>query len=404
MVGLGKKIKMINNIQNKAKQSFIEIGYPDRRSEDWKYTNTDKFSQCIPYNRDIPFNDSDSFLVDDSINIIIYNGSVLNNHDNKIDGLTIIHLDESLSKESLKNFSKIGSNNKNGVVTHNTAEFKDALHISIDKNFDFNIPINIIEFSSGLRDNEIVFPRIYVHLENSSYAKIFIRKLDDNSCGCTNFLSEFYCEDSSSIEIVYVNEAKNQKSIDSLYFEQEDNSQIKFLSTSFGNDLYRSNINVDINGNNCLNDFGVLILGDRKSHTDFHVNMNHNKSNSVSNFLCRSMLRDRAKGYFNGKIFVKEYASLTDASLNNNNLLLSNDSSMQSNPQLEINNEDVKCAHGSTTGNLDQDSLFYLLSRSITQSQAEQILIKAFANKLLDMHNCKLLLIDQKVQNWIEQK
>ena len=175
------------------------------------------------------------------------------------------------------------------------------------------------------------------------------------------------------------------------------------MSTSFGNELYRSNINVDINGNNCLNDFGVLILGDRKSHTDFHVNMNHNKSNSVSNFLCRSMLRDRAKGYFNGKIFVKEYASLTDASLNNNNLLLSNDSSMQSNPQLEINNEDVKCAHGSTTGNLDQDSLFYLLSRSITQSQAEQILIKAFANKLLDMHDCKLLSIDQKVQNWIEQ-
>ena len=57
MVGLGKKIKMINNIQNKAKQSFIELGYPDRKSEDWKYTNTDKFSQCIPYNRDIPFND-----------------------------------------------------------------------------------------------------------------------------------------------------------------------------------------------------------------------------------------------------------------------------------------------------------------------------------------------------------
>ena len=128
MVGLGKKIKMINNIQNKAKQSFIELGYPDRKSEDWKYTNTDKFSQCIPYNRDIPFNDSDSFLIDDSINIIIYNGSVLNNHNYKIDGLTILHLDESLSKESLKNFSKIVTNNKNGVVAHNTAEFKDALY------------------------------------------------------------------------------------------------------------------------------------------------------------------------------------------------------------------------------------------------------------------------------------
>ena len=74
---------MINNIQNKAKQSFIELGYPDRRSEDWKYTNTDKFSECIPYNRDIPFKDSDSFLIDDSININIYNGSVLNNYNYK---------------------------------------------------------------------------------------------------------------------------------------------------------------------------------------------------------------------------------------------------------------------------------------------------------------------------------
>ena len=394
---------MITDIQNKAKRSFVEIGYPGKESEDWKYTNTDKFSKCIPFNRNIIFKDSNAFLIDGSINIIIHNGKVVNNQNDNIDGLTIIQLDESYSHEAFKNFLKISDYNRNGVVAHNTAEFEDAIHISIDKNFDFNIPINIIEYSSGLRDNEIIFPRIYVHVENSSSAKIFIRKLDDNSCGFTNFLCEFYCEDSSSIEIVYINEEKNQKSIDSLYFDQQDNSKIKFLSTSFGNDLYRSNINVDINGNNCLNDFGVLILGDRKSHTDFHVNMNHNKSNSVSNFLCRSMLKDRAKGFFNGKIFVKEYASLTDASLNNNNLLLSNDSSMQSNPQLEINNENVKCAHGSTTGNLDQDSLFYLLSRSITQSKAEQILIKAFANKLLDMHNCKLLSIDQKVQNWIEK-
>ncbi len=394
---------MIADIQNKAKEIFTELGYPNKKLEDWKYTNTEQFSKCIPYNRDITFKQNNSFLIDNSINIIIYNGKVLNDKNYSIDGLTITQLDASHSKEHFKNFSKISSKNKNGVVAHNTAEFKNALHISIDNNFDFNIPINIIEFSSSLRDNEIIFPRIYIHMNNDSSAKIFIRKLDNNSYGFTNFVSEFYCEDSSSVEVVYIHETKNQKSIDSLYFEQKDKSQVKFLSTSFGNDLYRSNINVDINGNNCFNDFGVLILGDSKNHTDYNVNMNHNKSNSISNFLCRSMLRDRAKGYFNGKIFVKEYASLTDASLNNNNLLLSNHSSMQSNPQLEINNEDVKCAHGSTTGNLDQDSLFYLRSRSIPQSKAEQILIKAFANKLLDMHNFELLSIDKKVQDWIEQ-
>ena len=76
---------------------------------------------------------------------------------------------------------------------------------------------------------------------------------------------------------------------------------------------------------------------------------------------------------------------------------------MQSNPQLEINCEDVKCSHGSTTGNLDQDSLFYIQSRGIPQSKAKQMLIKAFTTKLLDNHNCELLSIDQRVQEWIER-
>ena len=394
---------MITDIQNKAKRSFIEIGYPGKESEDWKYTNTDKFSKCIPFNRKIILKDSNAFLIDGSINIIIHNGKVINNQNDNTDGLTIIQLDESYSHEAFKNFLKISDYSRNGVVAHNTAEFEDAVHISIDKNFDSKTPINIIELSSRMKNNEIIFPRIYVHMEHHSSAKLNLRQLDNESHGLTNSVFEFYCEDSSSLEVVHTNESKNQKTISSLYFVQEDNSNIKFLSTSFGSDLYRSNINIDINGNNCFNDFGVIMLGEDKNHIDYHVNMNHNQSNSISNFLCRSMLTGRAKGFFNGKIFVNEDASCTDATLNNNNLLLSDTSSMQSNPQLEINCEDVKCSHGSTTGNLDQDSLFYIQSRGIPQSKAKQMLIKAFTTKLLDNHNCELLSIDQRVQEWIER-
>jgi Fe-S cluster assembly protein SufD len=146
------------------------------------------------------------------------------------------------------------------------------------------------------------------------------------------------------------------------------------------------------------------MLGSDTNHIDYHANVNHKIGNSVSNFLCRSLLKDKARGVFNGKILVEENASGTSATLNNNNLLLSDLAAMQSNPQLEINCEDVKCAHGSTSGNLDQDALFYLCSRGISISKAHEILIKGFTSKLLDSFDTVDLSLDQQIKDWIENE
>ena len=105
---------------------------------------------------------------------------------------------------------------------------------------------------------------------------------------------------------------------------------------------------------------------------------------------------------FNGKILVSQGASGTNATLNNHNLLLSDKSEMQSNPQLEINCEDVKCSHGSTSGNLDKDALFYLQSRGIDALEAKQILIEGFINKLLSSFDYQFLSLDKKVKEWIQ--
>ena len=105
---------------------------------------------------------------------------------------------------------------------------------------------------------------------------------------------------------------------------------------------------------------------------------------------------------FNGKILVAKGASGTNATLNNNNLLLSNTSAMQSNPQLEINCEDVKCSHGSTSGNLDKDALFYLCSRGIDEDAAKEILIQGFISKLLSLFNTEKLSLESKVKEWIQ--
>ena len=137
-------------------------------------------------------------------------------------------------------------------------------------------------------------------------------------------------------------------------------------------------------------------------HIDYHTNINHQSGHSISNFLCRSMLKDSANGIFNGKILVSQGASGTNARLNNNNLLLSDKTQMQSNPQLEINCEDVKCSHGSTTGNLDKDALFYLRSRGIDKAEAKEILIEGFISKLLASVDCELLSLGEKVKKWIQ--
>ena len=112
-------------------------------------------------------------------------------------------------------------------------------------------------------------------------------------------------------------------------------------------------------------------------------------------------MKDRSIGIFNGKILVAEGASGTDSTLNNNNLLLSDKSEIQSNPQLEINCEDVKCSHGSTSGNLDKNALFYLRSRGINEEDAKRILVEGFINKLLSSFSLKFLSLDQRIKEWI---
>ena len=278
---------MIFDIQNKAKSIFSQVGYPLKKDEDWKYTNTGCFSNSSNYNREAKYNIDDSLYIDGAINIVVVNGKIIKGIDEGIAGISILQLNRKDSNQSLGEFLQISDFTKNGVIAHNTSEFIDALHISIDKTFDCNTPINIINISKGLKSGEIIFPRFYFHAKDSSVAIFFIQHINDSSQGSTNSVTEFYCERSSSIEIIHLAKTGDQNFIDSLSFLQDDSSNIKFLSTSFGGDLYRSNIDIDINGENCSNNFGVLMLGSANNHIDYHVNINHRIGHSISNFLCR---------------------------------------------------------------------------------------------------------------------
>ena len=393
---------MISNIQNKAREIFSKKGYPKTTNEDWKYTNTKNFTSCTSHNQKSNYSPSD-FLSEDATNIILFNGQISHKINKNTLGLQILSYEDiKSSNDCVGKFLELSDYNTSGVIAHNTSEFKDAIHITINSDYDSKRPINIISVTENLEDNKIIFPRIYIHAKSNSNSKFFIQHINNNSSGLINSVSEFYCEESANIEIIHLSDIKNQELIDSIIFNQGDNSKIKFLSVAFGGYLYRSNIDIDINGENCDNQFGVLILGSNKNHIDYHTNINHQAGHSLSSFECRSMLRDSANGIFNGKILVSQGASGTNATLNNNNLLLSDKSEMQSNPQLEINCEDVKCSHGSTSGNIDKDALFYLQSRGINALEAKQILVEGFINKLLSSFDYQFLSLDKKVKEWIQ--
>ena len=393
---------MLNEIRNQATKVYSETGYPSSKNEMWKYTNVNSFNGYTqPDLRSKDFKLDTLDLEEDFFNIIICNGYIVK-IESKIEGVNINNYNQIKSTISTSSsFLKLSSYKKNSVVSHNTSLFTDALHITVKSNVNAEVPINIINIANSLSENNIIFPRIFIHAESNSNSKIYFEHFGDEIKCAINSVFEVFCESSSEIEIIHRNNAANQEIIDSFFLHQETDSKIKFLSAAFGGRLYRSNFELLINGESCDNNIGVLMLGSEDNHIDCHANINHLSGNSKNNFLCRSLMKDNSKGIFNGKILVAKGAEGTDSELNNNNLILSDNAGVQSNPQLEIYSEDVKCAHGSTTGNLDEEAIFYLKSRGINEKDSRKILVEGFIGKLLSKFNLETDSFQEAIKKWI---
>jgi Fe-S cluster assembly protein SufD len=147
--------------------------------------------------------------------------------------------------------------------------------------------------------------------------------------------------------------------------------------------LARNQLTVDLAGEGAHLNANGLLLADAARHIDSRINVEHNAPNTRSRERYRAILADKARGVFNGRILVNQNAQKTVAELTNRNLLLNKGAEIDTKPELEIYADDVKCAHGSTTGQLDQNALFYLLARGIDKREARNLLVRAFAAELL---------------------
>jgi len=228
------------------------------------------------------------------------------------------------------------------------------------------------------------------------------RSLTSNAV-LTNSVTEIYVQANAQVDYYKVqNDNLTASLIDNTYIAQGRDSQVSVHTFSFGGKLTRNNLHFYQKGENANSILkGVTIIGE-KQHVDHHTLVHHGVPNCESHQDYKGIFDESATGVFNGKIMVQDIAQKTNAFQQNNNILLSDKATINTKPQLEIFADDVKCSHGCTIGQLDQDALFYLQSRGIPQKEAKALLLYAFANNVLE--SVQIPLVKQRINRIIAQK
>ena len=275
--------------------------------------------------------------------------------------------------------------------------------ITIKENSDFKNPIRILYLSIS-KSNLMITPRIHLNISKNSSATFIEEHNNDQGTFFQNQSTIIKLEKNSALNHIQI-QANSLKTINinSLTINQSKDSSYNYTQFSEGSGLNRSNINSYLNEDGAESYINGLSLSKNSQHIDNNITITHKAPNCTSGQNFKSILKGRSKGIFNGRTIVNQKAQKTNSSQSNKNLLISKDALMYSNPQLEIYADDVKCSHGSTTGQLDEDILFYLQSRGLNINLSKTLLLKGFSAEIFDTikDNSIKSSLENKFDNWL---
>jgi Fe-S cluster assembly protein SufD len=219
----------------------------------------------------------------------------------------------------------------------------------------------------------------------------------------SNSVTEIFVAENANLEYFTVQNQHNKStSINSVFIQQENNSNATTHTVSLHGGLIRNNLKFVINGENAeANMFGMAFL-DREQHIDNFTQVIHAKPHCQSNQVYKYVLDDKSTGAFSGKIHVARDAQKTNAFQRNNNILLTDQATMQTKPQLVIDADDVKCSHGATVGQIDEEALFYLRARGIDEDKARMMMMNAFAHEVIQ--EIKIDALRERIDELIEKR
>jgi Fe-S cluster assembly protein SufD len=388
----------VHEVRVDALKNFESKGFPSKKEEAWKYTslksleNVD-FSIFPKEKNTLEYKEVKEYFINeiDTYKIVFVDGifsSYLS--ETTHDGVDICLMSSALSKPMYKQiievyFNKIASKD-DSLTSLNTAFSKEGAYIYIPKNKMPKKPIEIVHFATGNEASLMLQPRNLIVVEENAEVQILERhqSLTSNEV-LTNSVTEIFAADSAIVDYYKIqNDAENASLIDNTYVNQKNKSVVNVHTFSFGGKLTRNNLNFYQNGEYMDSVMkGITIIG-AKQHVDHHTLVHHIEPNCESHQDYKGIFAENSTGVFNGKIIVDKIAQKTNAFQQNNNILISDKATINTKPQLEIFADDVKCSHGCTIGQLDEDAMFYLQSRGIPQKEARALLMYAFANNVLE--------------------
>jgi len=386
----------LDSIRIKNFNIFQKKGFPSKKEENWKYTdlktilynNLEKLE--LPNNENTSQYNSEWLLKNFEHNqIILVNGDFVSSTFSfeakekiKIKPLKTVLKD----KKDFKKVKKYFIDQQNSLTSLNHALVNDGIFLEIEDNYSFKKPLIIYNFFNKFSENKIINNKYFISLgKNSKLNLLEYYKAEDSIKYFNNTIHHYSIQKNSILKKFSIdNNLDNSYNYRLTNVKNYSNSIFENFLFSSGSNFVKNEIHCDLleSFSSCF--VNALIFLSKKQHHELKTNVNHKHQHCKSSQLVKSVLLDKSSGTYQGKIYVDQDAQKTNGYQLSKALVLSENSTFNSKPELEIYADDVKCSHGSTIGNIDQNSIFYLMSRGLSKEQANKMLIEGFLKEAIE--------------------
>ena len=402
----GNSASLLNAYREEAAERFARMGFPVKGSEDYRYADIEgvfknKLAKQFGGQK-ISFNVKEIFHCDvpdlETNMLLLVNGRYYNNGRRlkKLPGGIIAgslaQAAEEMPDIVEEHYGRYAGDSGDGLVALNTAFAQDGIFVYVPDGVKVEKPVQIVNIMISDTDLMAQHRNLFVAGKNAGASIVVCDHSLSAHRFVTNSVNEVFTGEGSNLSFARIqNEHNGSSQITHTFSRQETASNLSATTISLHGGFIRNNVYVMLNGEHAENHTLGLYLSDKGQYIDNFVFIDHASPNCFSNQLFKGVLDDYASGSFSGRILVRRDAQKTNAYQSNNNILLTDDAKMYSRPQLEIYADDVKCSHGSTMGQLDENALFYLRSRGIDQREARLLLMAAFAHEVINQISVKAL-------------
>lgn len=387
-----------DSVRNSALESFQQLGLPGNRHEEYKYT---------PLARELEKNFTfqevaapsllkdveEYFIPKVEANVLVFlNGAYAPEHSvihSPSEQITIGSLEKALSEKNtvaVEHFNQHVSSKSDAFVAWNTADWKAGLFIHIPDKAVVDKPL-IIYYINDASSGEVIAANRNLIVAGKSSQVTIVEKFNSSGPGnhFTSLVTEVVVDENARVDFYSIlNDKGNRYQFTQTEIYQKKSSRVNTYTFHLQGRLLRTNLHLIIDGEGIESHMYGLYLLKGNTLADNHTVVDHKKPHSFTNELYKGIMDENSRGVFNGKIFVRPQAQKTNAFQANRNILLSDKATVNTKPQLEIWADDVKCSHGCTTGQLDEEALFYLRARGIHKDTARAMMLSAFAGEVIE--------------------